>query len=352
MLTYSDALELTRFPAEAVGRSISFSSYLPVKTLDRREAELMSVRAVTHSFFKMFEVPILQGSPWSAQDDEDRAPLAVVSNRISQRMFGGEAVGKELLIAGKTYTIVGVRKDWRLFPRFYDLSQGIFAKPEEIFVSTEVAIDAGTEPSMMVCWADPGPLTSVRQSPCGWIDGWLEFSNPNDATKFETALRNQISDIGLDDAEGRVKLTNVSEWLAFKQILPRDIRLQTYLAVAFLVMCTVNVAGVLLMKYYDRRHEMAIRRALGASKTLIAWHVVSESIILVLAGTLLGMIAGAISIEAIQLSGGEYGQVVELSFRTLLYVGALGAALSISGGLVATAKIAKSSTGTLMGGAP
>ena len=158
-----------------------------------------------------------------------------------------------------------------------------------------------------------------------------------------------LSDVGLDDVDARVRSLTVGEWIDEKQAVPKDIRLQTFLAFVFLSMCTVSVAGILLMKYYERRREMSIRRALGASKRTISAHICSESLILVGAGSLLGVALGAAALKALSSLGGEYASLTELDAGVLAYVALIGFLTALLGSAAVLVKIAKSDATDVMG---
>ena len=69
--------------------------------------------AVGSEFFPMLEVPFQYGSGWSRQDDERRANVIVIGEKLNRRLFqGGNSVGRTLLVAEKSYRIVGVVAHW------------------------------------------------------------------------------------------------------------------------------------------------------------------------------------------------------------------------------------------------
>lgn len=348
-LTYSDATELVKMPGAGGPISISYSSYLSIRSPDDRALKPTRIRAVTSQFFEVFDLQIDEGSYWSRADDDGRARVAVISRNMSQQLFGGKSIDKQILIAGKSFTVVGVRGDWSPISRFYDLSDGVFAPVEEVMIPLESAIDLGAEPVAMVCWAEPGDVANLRSAPCGWLHAWATFQDRSDATRYFQSIRNMLSDVGLDDVDARVRSLTVGEWIDEKQAVPKDIRLQTFLAFVFLSMCTVSVAGILLMKYYERRREMSIRRALGASKRTISAHICSESLILVGAGSLLGVALGAAALKALSSLGGEYAALTELDAGVLAYVALIGFLTALLGSAAVLVKIAKSDATDVMG---
>ncbi|MDP1491858.1 hypothetical protein Q6292_29735, partial [Klebsiella pneumoniae] len=53
----------------------------------------------------------------------------------------------------------------------------------------------------------------------------------------------------------KVRLRNVMQWLDSQKVLPADVRLQTWLAFGFLLVCVVNMVGLLLAKTMRRAGE-------------------------------------------------------------------------------------------------
>src|SRR6185312_4516479 len=62
------------------------------------------------------------------------------------------------------------------------------------------------------------------------------------------------------------RLRSLMQWLDYNGVVPGDVRLQTWLAFAFLAICLFNMIGLLLAKFLRRSGEIGVRRALGASR--------------------------------------------------------------------------------------
>ena len=64
-------------------------------------------------------------------------------------------------------------------------------------------------------------------------------------------------------------MPSLMQWLDINQVVPSDVRLQTWLAFAFLAICLFNTIGLLLAKFLRRAGEIGVRRALGASRAAV-----------------------------------------------------------------------------------
>ena len=64
-------------------------------------------------------------------------------------------------------------------------------------------------------------------------------------------------------------MLSLMQWLDFNHVVPSDVKLQTWLAFAFLAICLFNTMGLLLAKFLRRGSEIGVRRALGASRRAV-----------------------------------------------------------------------------------
>lgn len=94
-----------------------------------------SIRMAYTDFFGMFDVPFIYGGPWPSDADTNSEQVVVLSKRINESVFGGEnSVGKNIIIAGTNFQVVGVIDKWHPMPKFYDVNNGAFDETEELFM--------------------------------------------------------------------------------------------------------------------------------------------------------------------------------------------------------------------------
>ncbi|MCX2863906.1 ABC transporter permease [Paucibacter sp. PLA-PC-4] len=347
-------LQLTRFDAEALLREARGLRQVmmtgaqiavdPAGSAAPASAALppfmASARWASSDFFAMFEAPLLHGRSWSAAEDQAKARVAVVSRALAEQLFGqSDALGRTLRLRDKDLTIIGVLADWRPAPHYFDLTLGAYESAAQIFAPLQTALDLDLGRSGdTTCWATAQvPDTSALNAPCAWLQYWVELKDPTAAADYLAYLQRyseQQRSVGRFERPSNPRLTPVMQWLAKRQVVPSDIRLQLWLALGFLLVCLSNTVGLLLAKCLRRSGEIGVRRALGASKRAIFWQFLVEAGVLGLAGGLLGLALTWAGLAAIRLNPTPYAQLAQLDWAMLSATLAVALAAALAAGLL------------------
>ncbi|MBD8871560.1 ABC transporter permease [Rhodanobacter sp. DHB23] len=296
-LSYLDAVNLYQLGV-APRRALMSSNWLPVRK-DAQDSPLAMVtdRATTADFFAMFGVPFIYGSAWSAQDDASHAQVVVLSRAMNQQLFGGEdSVGRNLVIATKTFRVAGVVDDWNPQPRFYDLNDGAFGKAEQMYLPfftwLDLPQDYGYGP--MDCWGnDPNAgMHDPKAQQCTWAQFWVQLDTPAQVAGYRAALVQysaQQHRLGRFQRPPNVRLAGLVDWLDYKRVIPVTVRMQTWIAFGVLLICMVNTVGLMVAKFLRKSGEIGVRRALGASRRMVFLQCLVEAGVVGVAGGLLGL---------------------------------------------------------------
>ena len=304
--------------------------------------------ATTSDFFSMFDVPFQYGRGWSADDDENRTRLVVISDDLNNKLFGGsDSTGRTLRLRDSDLRIVGVLKPWRPSPLFYDVAGGRFAegdtsdfyaKPQDVMIpfSTGQDIDQGHfDP--FTCWHIPDPNSRQQDSPCVWVRLWVQL---DDASKV-SAYRRFVADyaaqqmtLGRFSHAGNTRMRNLMEWLDFNHVVPSDVRLETWLAIAFLVICLFNTVGLLLAKFLRRGGEIGVRRALGATRRAVFMQCLMEAATIGLLGGFGGWLLTLLGLWIVRRQPTAYADLVHLDLSMFLWTFAVSIAATLLAGLL------------------
>lgn len=267
----------------------------------------LDVRATTAEFFPMFDVPFLYGAAWDQASDEALESVIVLSRDLNEQLYGGEdSVGRMLTINGKPYRVTGVLDDWTPVPKFYDLNNGPYEEPEQLYLPFSLAVankfDRNGNTS---CWkpVEEGGFEKFLSSECIWIQMWVELgdaSERQDYLHFLDAYVEEQKALGRFPRPLNNRLNNPAEWMVDREVVDKEVNVLLSIAVLFLVVCLLNTIGLLLAKVMRRARDISLRRALGASKSTLFTQYIIEAGMIGAAGGMLGVVATWFGLRGIE----------------------------------------------------
>ena len=118
--------------------------------------------------------------------------MVVIGRELNDKVFGGaNSVGKTLNLDNHEYRVVGVLDRWEPTPKFYDLNNDKYGKPEEAFIPLTRAIDQQLfTMGNFNCSGEIGaPGWEGRlHSECIWFQFWAELPTAADADTLNMTL--------------------------------------------------------------------------------------------------------------------------------------------------------------------
>jgi putative ABC transport system permease protein len=319
-LPYSSAERLIFISQTAVqnqitGVPVSFTKYEQIqqqsKTLEstaayfaqtlslvtQREPEAINAAHVSMDFFKVLGVPPTRGRTFIVEEEIPRgADAAIIGDGFWHSHFGGDeaVLGRALTLDGKSVTVVGILPPGFRFPLQFPepdvwlprVDQGANLRPEQVRTGASYLSVIGKLRS--------GNDLRQAQAELKTIDARYraQFGSYVDATKYELAA------------------TSLKDSLV-GGLRPSLLVLLAAIGFVLLIACA-NVANLLMARATAREREIAIRRALGASKMRLVVQLLIESLLLSFAGGILGVLLSGMLLPVLRtLQPGTFPRLEE-----------------------------------------
>ncbi len=331
MLDYRSAVDL--WSAHRATRQVLVAdSPVKVGPAGAHPPVMTTLLSTTADFFPMFDVPFARGAGWSAEDDARHARVVVISDRLNNRLFGGaDSVGRLLRVRDTDLRIVGVLKPWRPSPQFYAVAGGNFAngrtaefysRPEDVMTpfTTSLEVNDGHF-QQFTCWQLPPVPGHLQNAPCVWIGLWVQLDDATAVAGYRRFLADYAASqkaLGRITRADNTRLRSLMQWLDYNHVVPSDVRLQTWLAFAFLGICLFNTVGLLLAKFLRRGGEIGVRRALGASRMAIFTQCLVEAGMVGLLGGVGGWLLTLAGLALVRRQPTPYAELAHMDMSMFL----------------------------------
>jgi len=267
---------------------------------------------VSAGFLRVLGVAPVLGRDFVDGEDQKSAPRNVIlSYNTWQQRYGGrpDIIGQTVTLDGKPNTIVGVLpKEFHFAP----------AEPAEF-------------------WAAEHDQSDCRG--CHWLFGLGRLKDGvtfHEAAAEMSAIARQLEQQYPDSNTKQGTFTEPLTDVIVGNIRPIMLAMLVGAALLLLI-ATVNVASLLLVRAQSRKHEVAVRGALGASRRRLFRQFVTEALVLSSAASTIGLAAAAGAMNLLTrlvpkdiLAGMPYLQGIGLTPHVLLFalaISLLGAAL-------------------------
>jgi putative ABC transport system permease protein len=233
-------------------------------------AEKLKRAWVSPRFLQVLGVAPELGRGFNPEEERFGGPNAMlISHRLWQRRFGGDphVIGKTLRVPRAAYAIVGVMPASFAFP------------DRDVDLWAPSAPDAPYAQSRDATWftalgrMKPGVTLAQALANLAAVQSDLGRQYPKPDAKISVSLEPLM--------EATVGAVRRSLWLLFGSV-----------SLLLLIACT-NIAALLFSRAAARQHELSVRFSLGASRVSVAVQLLTEVLLLALAGALLGLAIAA-----------------------------------------------------------
>jgi len=324
--------QLPAFAAKNYG-TISAPEYLDYKTLNGRVfansaivddgsfvltgdagPERVLGAQVSASIFDVLGVRAARGRTFLPDEDAISAPnVVVLSHALWQRRFGADSsvVDRSMAIGGESYRVIGIMPPGFAFPL-----PGISGGVADLFVPYRItpAVEktrANVYNTVLVARLAPGVALEGAKAAAAEIARRLPTLHPGAYGAKQVTLTDLFP--LRDRAISGVRRSLVVLLAAVGFVL--------------LIAC-INVSSLLIARAAARQHELALRRALGASRGRVLREFAAESFLIVAIGSALGVVLAIWGVRVLANAAPEemlQGYAVAVDGRVLLFTGSIAA---------------------------
>jgi putative ABC transport system permease protein len=229
-------------------------------------------------FWRILRFRFLEGGPFSAQDDHDANPVAVINAATRHRLLGdgAPAVGQSIDLGGRSFRVVGVVEN---------------VPADRAIAFSDIWVPIGTSPS--------------QQYRSEFMHGFQAMVLAKDRRDFprlkeefqQRLLRVELPDPQAYDSMRGALLTSYeqlpSELLGAR---PGESRLGQFIGLLgvgmllFMLLPTMNLVSINMSRIYERSSEIGVRKAFGASPATLVRQFVLENVLLCLVGGAIGLV--------------------------------------------------------------
>jgi putative ABC transport system permease protein len=280
------------------------------------------LRRTDGDYWQVLGFRFLEGRPYSREDVDNSASVAVINAATRKRFFGeANAVGRTLETGGRTYTVVGVVED---VPRVRDTAFADIWAPLTTIRTDDYKqrLMGNFNAALLARSASDFPMIRAefkRRLPT------VQMTDPEHYDRMEGAPRTRFEDLVSETAgtDGHEERARTGLFLAVAALA----------TLLFMSLPAINLVNLNISRILERSSEIGIRKAFGATSGDLVNQFLLENLVLVLMGGAVGFVASSWILHLINTSGWIPYAAFTLNWRVFLAALGLSAVFGILSGV-------------------
>jgi predicted permease len=289
--------------------------------VERGEKRALKTSRVTAAYFHLFGAEFTSGRPFLDLEDSLSGPnVAILSNDAWQRYFHSELslVGRGIILDDVSYKVIGILSPAAHLDPVADIWLPLRVDPHSTDPIGRVRVVARLREGISIAHSQRDLFEAIRNNP-------------------SLSLRAQYGDIFA---------TGDSKLVPLRDAIVGDVRPSLYIlleaAGVGLAICCLNTGTLFLARASQKKREVAIRMAMGASRGRVVAELLTESLLLSLAGGVAGLLLGFVGVR----------ELLAISPAELPRLGANGSSITLNWSVFLTALLISLLVGALCALAP
>jgi putative ABC transport system permease protein len=276
-------------------------------------------RRTDGAYWQILDHQFLEGGPFTQADDDASRFVAVISEELRERLFGGRpAVGKTVEVDGQRFRVIGVVKSVTIV-RYLAFS-GIW-------------VPIGT-----------AKTSDYKRGTLGDFNGIVLAKSRGDFDEIRAAFNDRLRNFTFEDKRfTRLRVGLDTTFEAFARAVtgnnldsngPTVVRtIFIIAALLFVTLPTMNLVSINLSRIMERASEIGVRKAFGASSRALVGQFVVENVVLTVIGGALGFVLTVIALGVMNQAEVIPYTRLDVNFRIFGYGMLLAAAFGILSGV-------------------
>jgi putative ABC transport system permease protein len=278
-MTYDDMMAIGQLPhivASTAGLQFSnrsFGTGSVVAKFGQHKVENVSLEGDTPATLAVYDKVLSAGRFFTITDQERASDVTVLGHDLEQDLFGSiDPIGKEIVIEGRTFTVVGV------------------------FEKQKTAFGGGKNPNDSFAYFTMSTFHKLHPE---ILDYWVsaKFDDQKNKSLAQEEIRELLRrrrKVRNEDADNFAIFGSDSITRLWDQITGSLFLLMFGLSSVGLMVGGVGVMNIMLVSVTERTREIGVRKAIGATKQTILLQFTVEAIVLCAVGGVLGICAGSV----------------------------------------------------------